>query len=72
MKNILILLVILLAFECVQSYNWGHPNYGGRYNDRYGSYGFHNGYTPYGSGWSSPLGSRFGTPTGAFGFALHG
>ncbi|VDN85894.1 unnamed protein product [Brugia pahangi] len=48
MKNMLILLVILLSFECIESYEWGYPNYGAGYHGRRGPYGLHNGYGPYG------------------------
>ncbi|KAK6107806.1 hypothetical protein QQG55_29680 [Brugia pahangi] len=72
MKNMLILLVILLAFECIESYEWGYPNYGAGYHGRRGPYGLHNGYGPYGSGWSAPLGGRIGTPHGSFGLTLTG
>ncbi|EFO15276.2 hypothetical protein LOAG_13235 [Loa loa] len=69
MKYMLLLLVILLVFESVESFGWGYPRYGyyGGYRP-YGGYRSFGGYGPYGGGWSSPFGrGMFGRGFGAIG-----
>ncbi|EJW76770.1 hypothetical protein WUBG_12321 [Wuchereria bancrofti] len=68
-KSILVLLVILLLFEYVESYGWGYPGYGGGYygGGYYGAYRPYGGYRPYGWGYG---GGMFGRGFGALGSLL--